>query len=65
MTEIGGIRTSMEALKHRNSLKDATARLDEARQHVATVREHVAMKKGVPGVKEERNKRIEITVLRA
>ena len=60
VTEIGGIRTSMEALKHRNALKDATARLDEARQHVATVREHVAMKKGVPGVKEERNKRIEI-----
>jgi hypothetical protein len=60
VTEVGGIRTSMEALKHRNSLKDATARLLEARQHVATVREHVALKKGVPGVKEEREKRLEI-----
>ena len=58
VTEFGGVHTSLGAMKHRHALKDATIRLLEAREQVAMMREHVAFKKGVRGVKEERDARI-------
>ena len=60
VTEIGGVKTSLETLKHRNALKEATARLIEARQQVSVAKEHVGFKKNINGVKEERAARIEI-----
>ena len=58
VTEIGGLKTSLDAMKHRNKLKEATDRLLEARNQVAMMREHVGFKKGIAGVKDERNARI-------
>ena len=57
VTTVGGVRGSLVAMRNRNKLKAAAAKLAEARRSVAQMKEHVALKKGVEGVADLREAR--------